>query len=522
MRTTRTPLCRWMTWLAPCVAAMAISSCSREDSPSTSSATSATERTLQRRAIKSPRPALPGELSEQERKYGVSPTVNSEVTYQPEVLVVENGSEAIRGVSDDGLVWRIDAASVPVREIQPGRILFLTTRAVGRVLAVRREGGQLAVILGPADITEIIRDCDIEMAEQPADFGSAYVYTLADMPGEAVPVDPIAWQPHDGAWFARWTDDASSMGREGWSTLLWSGDSAALSLRPVKSGRIEPFTTKPVAGLGTLGVKLSSNSGGTRMAGEVSLHLLNPRLHFHLVISKGELMVAELEMKGAAGLTMAFTAVSEDGRDSSINQRVQVPVDISLPILGPLPFTITVRQQFIVQTKFGAPGVLAATGNYTLQGSISVGYSKPNWHVGAPSDFSGRETLLNSVQGVSLAVGALSLTHQIKVIGGFGAFGFAVGPYVFLSNNINVTRHGDTDTLARCIFTGFNMDAGTGVGYVIPQPITDAINFILRTLNLREISGEGGLPGPRETIIRTADVTPKSIACTGSGEKTGV
>lgn len=70
------------------------------------------------------------------------------------MIIVENGSEAIRGISDNGLVWKVDAASVPATEIVPGKVIFLTSRAVGKVLAVEREGDQLAIMLGPAERTQ--------------------------------------------------------------------------------------------------------------------------------------------------------------------------------------------------------------------------------------------------------------------------------------------------------------------------------------------------------------------------------
>ena len=121
---------------------------------------------------------------------------------------------------------------------------------------------------------------------------------------------------------------------------------------------------------------------------------------------------------------------------------------------------------------------------------------------------------------MSLGVGGLSLTHQIKVIGGFGAFNFVVGPYVFLNSNANVTRHGDTDILAHCIYAGFNMRVGTGVGYVIPQPVTKAINFFLGALNIKPIKGEGGKEGPSSFLQTNEDTWPQSAVCSKDKNKT--
>jgi hypothetical protein len=431
-----------------------------------------------------PRLLRPGDLTPQERKWGIAPTRSSEVTYQPDVLIVENGSDAIRGVSNDGLTWRVDAASVPASEIRRGRVIFLTSRAVGRVLDVHREGQNLALLLGPVELTDVVRDCNVSL-DQTANFGDAITYTLPDMPGRAVELPPIA---------------ANDDGRRQW-------------LRPVQTGRVEPYLTDTISQLGTLGAHVQANKGGVQLSGDVAFHLLNPKVYFHLIISKGEVMVAELQLQGAVGFNVAFAAVSKDDGPHSFNGHAQVPADISIPVGGPFPITVTVRQQFIVSAGFGAPGTLQAQGDYEFGGAVSLRYSKPAFDIGRPKHFNGEETLLNSVAGVSLVPSFVSITHQVKVIGGFGAYNFVVGPYVYLNTNANVTRHGDTDILAGCNFAGFTMLVGTGVGYVLPQPVVSVINAILEALNIGKIRGEGGFEGPRANALNAVHAVPEKPIC---------
>jgi hypothetical protein len=102
--------------------------------------------------------------------------------------MVGGGAESIRGVSASGFEWIIDRNAARASELQPGRIMFLTGRAVGRVLRVGEQGGDLAVLLGPADLSEIICDCDI-MVEQPLDLTQAVEYAVPDMPGVIVCAD---------------------------------------------------------------------------------------------------------------------------------------------------------------------------------------------------------------------------------------------------------------------------------------------------------------------------------------------
>lgn len=54
----------------------------------------------------------PHALSQAELRYGVSPTKDSAVTYQDNVVLMEHGADAIKSVSPDGLTWTIDASSL--------------------------------------------------------------------------------------------------------------------------------------------------------------------------------------------------------------------------------------------------------------------------------------------------------------------------------------------------------------------------------------------------------------------------
>src|ERR1700678_4492294 len=82
-------------------------------------------------------PLTPHSLSDAELRYGVSPTKNTAVTYQPNVVLMEHGADAIKSVSPDGLTWSIDASSPEAAGLDTGKILFATSRAVGKILAVQ-------------------------------------------------------------------------------------------------------------------------------------------------------------------------------------------------------------------------------------------------------------------------------------------------------------------------------------------------------------------------------------------------
>ena len=78
----------------------------------------------------------------------------------------------------------------------------------GRKKAVTRKGDGLEVLLGPVEITEVIKDADLQ-ADQPIDLDNALVYTAPDYPGAANHPDESAptslAEPMVPAFFASYT-----------------------------------------------------------------------------------------------------------------------------------------------------------------------------------------------------------------------------------------------------------------------------------------------------------------------------
>src|SRR5260370_6620656 len=123
-----------------------------------------------------------GKLTEAEMKYGVAPPRNSEnFVYRADVVIVDHGADAVRSLSPDGMTWTIDATSPHADEIQPGKIMFLTNRAVGRVLSAERKGNNLSVILGPFELPDVYKEAHVTV-DQPLDLDSMIAYP-APYPG---------------------------------------------------------------------------------------------------------------------------------------------------------------------------------------------------------------------------------------------------------------------------------------------------------------------------------------------------
>ena len=303
-------------------------------------------------------PAYLSKLTPNEIRWGISPTRNDKVTYQPDVVIMEHGSDAIRGMASNGMTWTIDANAPGADEIKEDRILFATGRIVGRVLKVDHTPAGLAVTLGPVEITDVIKDCDLK-ADQPIDIGSAVVYTAPDYPGATTTDDaPISSsaEPHVRLSLASYhslpeADDTPGIG-------------AIPGIGPPKELVLNDFHIIPVC-CGGLGITLAHDGQGVKMMATAAVELNHPNVHFALVIRGGTIYTAFVQLQGTAGFRVHFTAGTDQGISGNIKQNFFIPIDSTFPITGMVvPLSVVLRQTLRVETIFTAQtGTLEATGD---------------------------------------------------------------------------------------------------------------------------------------------------------------
>ena len=261
-------------------------------------------------------------------------------------------------------------------------------------------------------------------------------------------------------------------------------------------------------------MRISSAVPHLTMAAQATVHINKPHLYFDLLIAHGAIQTVELVLDGAAGLTWTFEAGTDTGMSANVHERLTPDSDFSIPIAGiAAPLAITVRQTLIVESSLGVENTtLKAVGDYTFGGSFRVGYRNKAFEIGGPTSFSTRTDIADSLDGLSLGVAGMNLSHQMRVVVGVGAFGFAAGPYFSFSSGLGATKSSAVGMLP-CNAATFTMGLTSGVGYLIPQSITKAINFVLRALNVKEIAGEGGLEPKAMNIINKTTYHPRSNGC---------
>ena len=433
------------------------------------------------------------EMTAAEQKYGIAPIPGPSVTYQPNVIVVGGGADAIRSESSNGFIWTIDANASHADELTAGKIFFMTNRAVGRVLDVRREGGNLVVVTGPVDITEIVREAHIDIHDMPIDFGEALSYTASDLPGQAVASTRVD-QPNATVVPAMFMRVSAS-------------DAPPPAPAPDVSNLVN-FKTVPFATSAGVGMRVSSDGGGLKVNAETAVHLAHPTLDVHLHITPtGGVTEASVELKGAAGLTWKFAAGTDVGLKANVNGLLTPDTDFSIPVggLGPFPIAVTVRQRFLIKTALGVRNsTISAKGDYTFKGGFKMGYFDKKWDIAGPVGFSAKQSMLPSMGGISMAATGLNLAHQMRVIAGVGAYGFAAGPYFSFTSSVGLFKGSDLGMIP-CKEATLAIKLSGGVGYVIPKSITNLINSVLRALNVKyQIDGEGSLaPSEAITIVNS-------------------
>ena len=507
---------------------------------------------------------VPGGGSKAEQRFGVTPTRNAKVTYQPDVVLIGGGADAVVAQSNSGVSVVLKKGAPGVADLKPGKILFATGRIVGRVVATTPKGDGVEVVMTPVQITDVIRDANLSY-DQPIDMKAMRVYqgqvfdepdatTGKEQPGQPAGAD--TQQPttrSDGKPISSDTGTDTSAGDSGASTDTSAGDSGQSSAPPVGSGSRAPgaqpvalalpaadpgggsktaeapvpgptgfpgggvsisgFDIKPLSS-GGAGVQVTYDKGGTKLLGSLQLKLASPTIKAGITIAGGGVTSASLRLGGAAGVKAHFEAGTETGLGGNINEFIDVPLDITIPLGGPVPLSLTWRNTFILKTAFSAKNsTINGTGDYSFGGSLGFTYTGSSFVVDAPSAVTSNVSMVESLNGVSLGVTGLVLVYRARAIVGIGAFGFAAGMELSATTSWGVSRSSDIGMLP-CRRVDLTMSGTAGIGWAIPKPLAKVINLFLSIFKAK-IPSSGGIRSAPVEIAKGTGIVPNSKACGG-------
>ncbi|GAB3341072.1 hypothetical protein RMN56_06160 [Micromonospora halotolerans] len=461
------------------------------------------------------------ELTENEFRYGLAPRPHRDVTYQPDVVLIGGGADAVRSVTADGLTWTIDAKATGASKLSPGKVMFVTSRGVGRVVDAQRAGDAIAVTIAPVEFTEVIRDGTF-VGEQPVELDNAISYSSEGAPwtdeaavAAAAPATaaPAAAPVSAGAVVR---PAAFTEGALGEAPAPGPGDKERVEMpRPAtgapKNTRSNGFTVVPKCCRGGVGADLTYDDSEIRIFGSFMVLMDKPRARFHLAVSDGRVTVAELQVLGGSGLRIDLEGASKVGTARQIDRQFTVPVDFSVPVglvLG-VPFSFTVTQTVLVKTAFSAKdGNVKAAGEYAINGAVGFGYRNGSWGLHKVQGPFIRSSLIDSIRGPSVGANGMLLAFKTQFSIGFGAAGFSAGLNVALTVSTGVARGSALDQFfpaapgtrdIGCRGASLTIDMSYNVGYTIPAIIANVINFFLRVFGAEPIPRTGGIPNPPET-----------------------
>jgi hypothetical protein len=506
------------------------------------------------------------ESPEAVKQYGYGPRPDPRVRYQPDVVLIGGGANSIRGVSDDGLTWTIDGNSPGARDLSVGKIMFATSRAVGRVLAIDARGKDMAVTLGPARFTDIIRDAEIDIPktklrpENFAAFGSAPAGTVLHLgmaPSDQPRVELAVFHPRESR---------PQLQPAGWkvSGKLSVGDWEFEPYYKTSSTpwyKSDPDTPPPLFGdapensspgkqedeQSVIGIKVQKKLtkgefGGTGRQGKTAdgrsllpdsikyglkfgadIRLIGKdiRTYGHISVSNGQFaQPPTFVIEGIDTLAIGLLGGEENGSADNVKLRFEIPMEQAFqipPIYGPIPLAIHLKMKFLVETAFsGANSTLWATGEYGLSGPIGI----VDGNSVTPS-FTVKKPMINDIGGVTVGVSGVVVASEFRWLLGFGNELFMFGPYAKMTVAVGTSRgsfvggqfallYGKVRPVIDCRGVTLKGDLGVGVGLVI----NEGLAAILDKYHLKT---DSEFVEKSTTFVNSTVVSPVSKLCSDSG-----
>jgi len=512
----------------------------------------------------------PHTLSPSEVQFGVAPKRSPDVEYQPGVILMEHGDQAIKSVAGDGMSWTFDANAPNVSDFQEGKIVFATGRAVGRILALKRNGSTVTAILGPVQLTDLIRNGRFIM-DQPVDASKMITYVAPDYPGledtsltkkasldgarsggeETVVVSRLShgrWIPTS---MSRTGADGSrvTFGRRGrrWTkgrrsdVNQWTGASAAGGLSTL--GAVQPVAVPPqvanplpppqqsVGAIPALNADddhlrlqpVASNSGvglqyyyvnpsglSVTASGVVTLH--TPSVECVLTFKNGSVDSAGISIKGSAGVKLRIDSHSPTSAFVNMHVKHWVPIDFSIPLAGPVPLSLTFATMFNVNTGISAKSTsMAAEGEYNFGGRIWAGRAGGHWSIAAPGQPTAVTDLTQSLSNISVGISSFAMAFSIRALVGVGGFGFNVGVYAAV--RFGGSLLGSPSEAFTCRQAGLDVYLDSGIGWQTPGFVAAAINFFLKPITGHAIDAAGDITAAKPaSILHYAGQAPGGCA----------
>ena len=461
--------------------------------------------------------------AEATQRYGTTPRPDADVTYQPDVVLLDGGAAAIRSGSSDGTTWVIDGDVEGADEIEVGRVLYATSLAVGRVVAAEREGDDLVVTLAPVELGDVIRDGRIRV-RHPLDLGELPIRSLPDAPGSVSELDDAALEsamrPVAGTEELRFVTVAHrrpmsvslpqlvpmpppfTEGSSTWAAGVWSGTIDRSS--------------------GDIALHIEHAGDDLKTFVDVGFHFASPSLDADIGIIDGEVGDAAIELRGLRALTLDLQAGSVGGLGSNLHQKIEVPVSLNQPIIvGGLALNLNVTFKFLLQTAFSAKNsTLEAHGAWTTEGPLSFDRTSGTVSVVTPT-ITPTSDILESLKGISVGVNGIVFATEMRVMLGLGVSAANAGPYARLITSVGLTVGSDigfAGQAMKCRQATVTVTGAFGAGLALSKSVASSLNGLFQRLgSAHQIEEENLGDLVSETLYGNSFWSPDTAYCRLSG-----
>ncbi len=490
------------TLTALLLVALAIS-CSREDESATSSAIEA---------------------------YGYGPDPNGSARYQPDVVLIGGGPRAIRSESTDGLTWVIDAGAAGGRDLAVGKVMFGTSRAVGRVVALEKRDGDLAVTLAPVTFTEVVRDAhvklDVTMSPEAMSFRQVpdLLHSSEVQPAllleDARPARymTLALPVVEGDEMLLVTEPLRLYGSapvvpirnrtEGGGEAPVKKNSASVTLHGFDIG----LSWKGEGNKTALGLQIMRKQIPLKIGVEIKLLTGKLRVRTDLPVHGGTIdKSASFVIEGLEELHIGLQAGSENGLSDNTKIRIEVPLEAFVdippsPETFGMPMVVILKAKFLLTTAFsamnstlGAAGQYGLTGPFGLQGGTLL---TPKVSVISP--------MTKTMHGIAVGPAGLVVAFEFKYQVGIGTKVALAGPYGKLTTAVGVTM-GSTLGLIQCKGMTLKLDGAVGIG----AQISGELGGVLEKILGKKISSSFDMAEHSATLFDRSATAPDVPLCRG-------
>jgi hypothetical protein len=449
------------------------------------------------------------------RRYGLGPTHDPNTTYQDDVVLIDDGPRAVRSVSDDGLVWTMDGAAKGIRDVRPGKIMFATSEAVGRVVKVEPRGDDVAVTLGPAALTSIVKDGELNL-DRPLDLDNL---VLQEVPGLTRIVDSADPRPTDTAEPTS-TDEPEAPETTGFraSGGLLGAAGSAKPLPPPKA--ITPgdnaafkiavgdFDAKVVRQNGDISLRLSRQKGIMGVF-TITLQFSDPRVRAKVSIKDGHVTDSSVNVTGFEGIRVDIDAGSEGGVADNMKTRLELPFTlVDVPFETPIgPMVCKWTMKFLLTTGFTQKKTtLRTSATYRVAGGVNF----TGGQLGNPKVTPNRQ-LVENLSGPTIGVTGLVVAAEFKGYIGYGLPVVSAGIYSKTQVSFGLTTGSSAGLGEPCHEGTAVFTTAVGVGLDMSHEIKSGLTKLIGKVVKEEL--EVDLIGVSADFFNQTWVDPDGARC---------